>query len=74
MAAHHAWASIRKVDRRLIVRSREVSKPRDSGLDFFIHTEIPQATRQQYCLDACKIAERYDNHNIQSRGFEASRD
>ena len=44
-----------------------------SGLDFFNRSEIWQAPRQQHRRDACQIAERYDNYNIQSRGFETSR-
>ena len=35
-----------QADGRLIVRSREVLKPRDSGLDFSILAEIWQAARQ----------------------------
>ena len=54
------------------LRSREVSKPRDSGLDFSIRSEIWQAPRQQCCRDVCQISERYDNCNIRSRGFETS--
>ena len=54
--------------------SREVSKPRDSGLDFSNRSQIWQAPRQQRCRDACQISERYDHYNIQSRGFETSRD
>ena len=30
--------------------------------------------RQQCCRDACQISERYYNCNIQSRGYETSRD
>ena len=43
-------------------------------LDFSNCSEIWQATRQQRFLDACPILERYDHYNIQSRGFETSRD
>ena len=32
------------------------------------------ATGQQYCQDDCQISERYNHYNIQSRGFETSRD
>ena len=59
---------------RLTARSREVSKPRDSSLDFFNCSEIWQAPRQQRCRDACQISERNDHYNTQSRGFETSRD
>ena len=58
----------------LIARSREVSKTRDSGLDFSNRFEISQAPRQQRCRDTCQISERYDHYNTQSRGFEPSRD
>ena len=47
-------------------------EPRDSCLDFFNHSEIWQAPRQQRCRDACQISKRYD-HNSQSDGFEISR-
>ena len=57
-----------------MARSGEVSKPRDSGLDFSNRFEIWQAPRQQRCRDACQIPERCDYYNTQSRGFETSRD
>ena len=57
-----------------MTRSHEVSKPRDSTLDFFIRSEIWQAPRQQRCRDSCKISERCAHHNIQSRGFETPRE
>ena len=63
-------ALIHKADGRLTARSREVSKPRDSCLDFSNRSEIWQAPRQQCCRDACQISERCDHYNIQSRGFE----
>ena len=47
-------------------RSREIRV-----LTFPIALKSP---RQQRCRDACQIAERYDHYNIQSRGFETSRD
>ena len=65
-------ASIHEADGRLTARSQEVSKPRDSGLDFSDRSEIWQAPRQERCRYACHISERYD-HDIQSRGFETSR-
>ena len=55
-------------------RSREVSKSRDTGLDFFNCSEIWQAPRQQRCRDACQISVRNDHYNTQSRGFETSLD
>ena len=56
------------------VRSRQVSKSRDSGLDFSNRPKIWQAFRQRCCRDARQISVRYDHHNVQSRGFETSRD
>ena len=35
------WASVYEVDRHLIAISREVSKPRDSGLAFSICSDAP---------------------------------
>ena len=40
---------------RLIARSRDVSKPRDSALNFFNRFELWQVPWQQYCRDACQI-------------------
>ena len=57
-------ASIRNAVRRLTARSREVSKPQDSGLDFSNRSKIWQAPQQQRCWDACHIS---DHYNIQSR-------
>ena len=60
--------------RRLSVRSRQVSKPRDLYLELSDHTEIWQALRQQCCRCACQISKRCDNLEYQSRGFETLRD
>ena len=60
--------------RRLIVRSRKVSKPRDFYLGLFDHIEIWQAPRQHCCRRACQISKRCDDLNYQSRGFETSWD
>ena len=60
--------------RRLIVRSRKVSKPRDLYLESSDRSEIWQAPRQQCCRSASQISKRCDNFNYQSRGFEALRD
>ena len=46
----------------------------DSCFDLSNCSEIWQAPRQQRCRDVCQISERYDNYNIQSHGFETSRD
>ena len=55
-------------------RSHEVSKPRDSGLDFSNRPDIGQAPRLYCCRDACLMSVRYDQYNIQSRVLETSRD
>ena len=60
--------------RRLIVRSREVSKPRDLYSKLPNRSVIWQAHRQQCCRGACQISKRCDNINYQSLGFETSRD
>ena len=61
-------------DGRLPVKSREVSKPGDSAVDFSNRSEIWQAPRRQRCRDACQISERYYHYNTQSRGFGTSWD
>ena len=60
--------------RHLIVRSREVSKPRDLYLELSDRSEIWQALRQHCCRCACQISKWYDNLKYQSHGFESSRD
>ena len=60
--------------RRLSVRSRKVSKPRDLYLELSDRYEIWQALRQQCCRCACQISKRYENLKYQSRGFETLRD
>ena len=60
--------------RRLFVRSRKVSKPRDWYFKLSYRFEIWQAHRQQCCRSACQISERSDNSEYKSRGFETSRD
>ena len=69
-----AWTLFQYSIRRLIVRSREVSKPRDLYLDLSARSEIWQAPRQHCCRCACQISKLCDNLNYQSRGFETSRD
>ena len=60
--------------RRVIVRSRQVSKPRNLYLELTDRSEIRQSPRQQCCRGACQILKRCDDLNYQSRGFETSRD
>ena len=60
--------------RRLSVRSRKVSKPRDLYLELSDRSEIWPALRQQCCRCACQISKRYDNLKYQSRGCETLRD
>ena len=50
--------------RRLSVRSRKVSKPRDLYLKLSDRSEIWQALRQQCCRCACQISKRCDNLKI----------
>ena len=59
--------SLVKADGRLTARSREVSKPRDSSLDFSNRSEIWQAPYAYQSLERC------NHYNIQSRGFEILR-
>ena len=54
----------------LVVRSREVSRPRYWRLELCDRSEIWRAPRQPCCRGACQISERYDNSNYESRGFE----
>ena len=68
------WAPSQYPKRRLSVRSRKVSKPRDLYLELSDHSEIWQALWQQCCRCACQISKRYDNLKYQSRGFETLRD
>ena len=60
--------------RRLFVRSRKVSKPRDWYFKLSYRFEIWQAHRQHCCRSACQISERSDNSKYKSRGFETLRD
>ena len=60
--------------RRLSVRSRKVSKPRDLYLELSDRSENWQTLRQQCCRCACQISKRYDNLKFQSRGFKTLRD
>ena len=59
--------------RRLFVRSREVSKPRDWYFKLSYRFDIWQAHRQQCCRSACQISERSRNSKCKSRGFETLR-
>ena len=67
------WAPSQYPKRRLSVRSRKVSKPRDLYLELSDRSEILPALRQQCCRCACQISKRYDNLKYQSRGFETTR-
>ena len=58
----------------LILRSREVSKPRDRQFKSSYSCEIWQARRQQCCRGACQISQRSDYSKYKSRGIETSRD
>ena len=60
--------------RRIFVRSRKVSKPRDWYFKLSYRFEIWQAHRQHCCRSSCQIAERSDNSKYKSRGFEILQD
>ena len=68
------WAPSQYPNRRIFVRSRKVSKPRDLYLELPDRSEIWQAYRQHCCRCTCQISKRCDNLKYQSRGFETSRD
>ena len=70
----NSWAPSQYLKRRLSVRSRKVSKPRNLYLELSDRSAIWQALRQQCCRCACQISKRYDNLKYQSRGFETLRD
>ena len=57
-----------------IVRSREVSKPRNWYLELSDRSEIWQTLRRHRCRCACQTSKRCDDSNCQSRGFGTSRD
>ena len=71
-----AWtrAPVQYPIRRLIVRSRVVSKPRCWWFELSHRVEIWEEPRQQCCRGACQIPGRLDDYNHKPRGFEASRD
>ena len=60
--------------RRLSVRSRKFSKPRDQYFKLSYRFKTWQAHRQRCCRSACQISERSDNSKYKSRGFETLRD
>ena len=74
LAKYGIRAPFQYLKRRLSIRSRQVSKPRDLYLELSDHFEIWQALRQQCCRCACQNSKRYDNLKYQSRGFETLRD
>ena len=71
---HGCWAPSQYPKRRLFVRSRKVSKPRDWYFKLSYRFEIWQAHRQHCCRSACQISERSGNYKYKSRGFETLRD
>ena len=68
------WVPSQYPKRRLFLRSRKVSKPRDWYFKLSYRFEIWQAHRQHCCRSACQISERSDNSKYKSRGFETLRD
>ena len=73
-AAAVIWVPSQYPKRRLIVRSREASKPRNWYFKLSYRFEILQAHRQQCCRIACQISERSDNSKYKSRDFMRSCD
>ena len=71
---NETWAPSQYPKRRLFVRSRKVSKPRDWYFKLSYRFEIWQAHRQHCRRSACQISERSDNSKYKSRGFETLRD
>ena len=67
-----SWDPFQYLIRRLIVWSREVSKPGELYLELFDHSEIWQV--QHRCPFACQISKRWDNLNYQSCDLDSSRD
>ena len=65
----HNWYPFECTIRCLIIRSRNVSKPRDLYSELYDRSDIWQARRQQCCLCACQISKRYDNLNHRFRGY-----
>ena len=68
------WGPFQYQIRRLIVRSREVSKPRDRQFELSHRIETWQAHRQQCCRRALQISGQSDNSEHKSRGIESSWD
>ena len=68
------WAPFQYWIKRVIVRCRDVSKPRDRQFKLSYRCEIWLARRQQCCRGACQISERSDYSKYKSRGIETSRD
>ena len=60
--------------RRIIVRSRKVSKPLDLYLELSDRSKICQEPQQHCCWCDCQISKQYFDLNYQSRGFQTSRD
>ena len=66
------WGSFPWADGGLTARPLSASKPRDSVKSLFVRSEIWQTPQQQRWQDACRISERRDPYNMQSREFETS--
>ena len=68
------WAHFQYLIRRLLVRSREVSKSRDWQFKSWHRFEIWQVPRQPCCRCAFQMSERSENCKYKTRGFWSSRD
>ena len=71
---HHGLWTLGFYSVRHTTISREVSRTRDSDLEFFDRSKIWHALRQQRCREACKILERCNYYNFKFRCHETSRD
>ena len=69
-----SWTPSQYPKRRLFVRSRKFSKPRDWYFKLPYRFAIWQAHRQHCCRSTCQISERSDNFKYKSRSFQTLRD
>ena len=67
------WDPFHYPIRRLIVRSREVSKPRGLYLKILYRFEICQAPRQHCCRYACQISKRDFTRSYDTTSYRLSK-
>ena len=68
-----SWTFIQQADRRLTVRSREASKPRDWMFQWSHRSGIRRASRQRCCRGACQISRDWKSNLTASRLLEVLR-